>query len=46
MKARKEAKENEAIGHKSEHELRKKVDAVAAKKRRIETRVSGWVFFL
>ena len=45
MKARKEAKENEAIGHKSVQEL-KKVDAVAAKKRRIETRVSGWFFFL
>ena len=45
MKARKEAKENEAIGHKSVQGLRKKVDAVAAKKRRIETRVNGWVFF-
>ena len=46
MKARKEANENEAIGHKSVQELRKKVDAVAAKKRRIETRVSSWFFFL
>ena len=45
MKARKEAKENEAIGHKSVQELRKKVDAVAPKKRRIETRVNGWFFF-
>ena len=41
MKARRQAKEEAAIGHKSVQQLRKRVDAVAAKKRR---RLQGKLF--
>ena len=40
MKARRQAKEGAAIGHKSVQQLRKRVDTVAAKKRRLHNRVS------
>ena len=38
MKARRQAKEEAAIGHKSVEQLRKRVDAVAAKKGDLTTR--------
>ena len=44
MKARRQAKEEAAIGHKSVQQLRKRVDAVAAKKRRLYYRVSYSVY--
>ena len=44
MKARRQAKEEAAIGHKSVEQLRKRVDAVAAKKRRLDNKVSYSVF--
>lgn len=44
MKARRQAKEEAAIGHKSVQQLRKCVDAVAAKKRRLDNRVSYSVY--
>ena len=44
MKARRQAKEEAAIGHKSVQQLRKRVDAVAAKKRRLDYRVSYSVY--
>lgn len=44
MKARRQAKEEAAIGHKSVEQLRKRVDAVAAKKRRLDNRVSYSVY--
>ena len=42
MKARRQAKEEAAIGHKSVQQLRKRVDAVAAKKK--ETWLQGKLF--
>ena len=44
MKARRQAKEEAAIGHKSVQQLRKRVDAVTAKKRRLDYRVSYSVY--
>ena len=44
MKARRQAKEEAAIGHKSVEQLRKRVDAVAAKKRRLDNKVSYSVY--
>ena len=44
MKARRQAKEEDAIGHKSVEQLRKRVDAVAAKKRRLDNKVSYSVY--
>ena len=44
MKARRQAKEEAAIGHKSVQQLRKRVDAVAAKTRRLDYRVSYSVY--
>lgn len=44
MKAPRQAKEEAAIGHKSVQQLRKRVDAVAAKKRRLDYRVSYSVY--
>ena len=44
MKARRQAKEEAAIGHKSVQQLRKRVDAVATKKRRLDYRVSYSVY--
>ena len=44
MKARRQAKEEAAIGHKSVQQLRKRVDTVAAKKRRLDNRVSYSVY--
>ena len=44
MKARRQAKEEAAIGHKSVQQLRKRVDAVAAKKRRLDNKVSYSVY--
>ena len=44
MKARRQAKEEAAIGHKSVEQLRKRVVAVAAKKRRLDNKVSYSVY--
>ena len=44
MKARRQAKEEAAIGHKSVEQLRKRVDAVAAKKGRLDNKVSYSVY--
>ena len=44
IKARRQAKEEAAIGHKSVEQLRKRVDAVAAKKRRLDNKVSYSVY--
>ena len=44
MKARRQAKEEATIGHKSVEQLRKRVDAVAAKKRRLDNKVSYSVY--
>ena len=44
MKVRRQAKEEAAIGHKSVEQLRKRVDAVAAKKRRLDNKVSYSVY--
>lgn len=44
MKARRQVKEEAAIGHKSVEQLRKRVDAVAAKKRRLDNKVSYSVY--
>ena len=44
-KACRQAKEEAAIGHKSVQQLRKRVDAVAAKKRRLDNRVSYSVYY-
>ena len=44
MKARRQAKEEAAISHKSVEQLRKRVDAVAAKKRRLDNKVSYSVY--
>ena len=44
MKARRQAKEEAAIGHKSVEQLRKRVDEFAAKKRRLDNKVSYSVY--